>query len=191
MPLDVGELDGFELVGAPADAPCNFGFVRMNLLILDVPLALPEVPVGEGSFVEAFAWLCSTQPETVIWSFFGDAGCREIGGDCGVGVRGGSPGTRGGCAGGACIVSATNVVDWAREGNCAAATSTQLKTVIAQILIPIPHPPIQGMRIRERLQRKRQIGLNSRPHTRGCRYWLFSDRLWPLGDFLNDSLSER
>src|SRR4029453_8038920 len=81
------------------------------------------------------------QPVTVSWSFFGDSGGRETGGDCG--GRGGSPGTRGGCAtGGACTAIASNIVDWACEGDCAAATNKQLKTVIVQILIPIPHPPI-------------------------------------------------
>jgi hypothetical protein len=56
MPPDAGELDEVELFGAPADAPCNFGLVRMNLLTFDVPLALPDVPdvpVAEGSLVEA------------------------------------------------------------------------------------------------------------------------------------------
>jgi hypothetical protein len=141
MPPDAAELDEVELFGAPADAPCNLGLVRMNLVTLDVPLVLPDVPVAEGSFVEACAWLCSMQPVTVIWSFFGDSGGRETGGDCG-GRVGGSPGTRGGCAtGGACSAS-SNIVDWACEGDGAVATNTQLKTIIVQILIPIPHPPI-------------------------------------------------
>src|SRR5215510_1499787 len=110
----------------------------MNLLPLDVPPVLPDVPVAAGSFVEACA--CSTQPVTVICSFFGDSGGRDAGGDCG--GRGGSPGTRGGCV---CIARATNIIGWVCEADCAAAMNTQLKTVIVQILIPIPHPPIQGI----------------------------------------------
>ena len=56
MPPDAGDLDEVELFGFPADAPCTFGFVRMNLLTFDVPLVfpdVPDVPVAEGSCVEA------------------------------------------------------------------------------------------------------------------------------------------
>jgi hypothetical protein len=128
MPPDADELDDAGLVGLPADAPSNFGFVRMYLLILDVPLAVPEVPVAAGSFDEAGAWLGSMQPATVISSFFGDSAGRETGGDCGTGVRGGSPDTRGGCAtGGACTARASNVVERNWECDCGAATNAHVK----------------------------------------------------------------
>jgi hypothetical protein len=98
LEVDADELDEDELLELAAlGAPDNFGFVRMNLLPLADPLALPEVPVGAGSLVEAWAWLCSIHPVTVSWLAFGVSG-SEVGGDCVGGVRvGGAPGTRGGC----------------------------------------------------------------------------------------------
>jgi hypothetical protein len=109
------------------------------------------------------------QPVTVIWSFFGDSGGRETGGDCGCGARGGSPGTLGGCAtgGGACNVESANNVDGDADDDRAEATDAQARAVIniVPILRFMRPPPIRDLLICgdvvTLLQRRRHFRLNS------------------------------